>query len=106
MEGVSTMGDVVKFTNSTVLNPDGSLNEEGREQALQHLKKCVTLLEERVKEESIDGAVLLMFKDGDLAEDVMAGNIKSTSLLFVLEYIKNDIITGANKFTQEIVDDD
>ena len=54
---------------------------------MQHLKKCVTLLEERVKEESIDGAVLLMFKDGDLAEDVMAGNIKSTSLLFVLEYV-------------------
>ena len=106
MEGVSTMGDVVKFTNSTILYPDGSLNEEGKEQALQHLKKCVTLLEERVKEESIDGAVLLMFKDGDLAEDVMAGNIKSPSLLFVLEYIKNDIITGANKFTQEIVDDD
>jgi hypothetical protein len=46
MERVSTMGDVIKFTNSTVLNPDGSLNAEGKEQALHHLKKCVTLLEE------------------------------------------------------------
>jgi hypothetical protein len=34
------MGDVIKFTNSTVLNSDGSLNAEGKEQALQHLEMC------------------------------------------------------------------
>jgi len=100
------MGDVINFTNSTIVNPDGTLNKEGKEQALQHLKKCATLLQQRVDNEEVDGAVLLLFKDGDLAEDVMAGNIKSTSLLFVLEYIKHQIITGAELFTEEVVEDD
>ncbi len=100
------MGDVINFTNSTIVNPDGTLNKEGKEQALQHLKKCVTLLQQRVDNEEVDGAVMLLFKDGDLAEDVMAGNIKSTSLLFVLEYIKHQIITGAELFTEEVVEDD
>ena len=100
------MGDVINFTNSTIVNPDGTLNKEGKEQALQHLKKCVTLLQQRVNNEEVDGAVMLLFKDGDLAEDVMAGNIKSTSLLFVLEYIKHQIITGAELFTEEVVEDD
>ena len=100
------MGDVINFTNSTILNPDGTLNKEGKEQALQHLKKCATLLQHRVDNEEVDGAVMLLFKDGDLAEDVMAGNIKSTSLLFVLEYIKHQIITGAELFTEEVVEDD
>lgn len=100
------MGDVINFTNSTIVNPDGTLNKEGKEQALQHLKKCATLLQQRVDNEEVDGAVLLLFKDGDLAEDVMAGNIKSTSLLFVLEYIKHQIITGAELFTEEVIEDD
>ena len=100
------MGDVINFTNSTIVNPDGTLNKEGKEQALQHLKKCATLLQQRVDNEEVDGAVILLFKDGDLAEDVMAGNIKSTSLLFVLEYIKHQIITGAELFTEEVVEDD
>ncbi len=100
------MGDVINFTNSTIVNPDGTLNKEGKEQALQHLKKCATLLQQRVDNEEVDGAVMLLFKDGDLAEDVMAGNIKSTSLLFVLEYIKHQIITGAELFTEEVVEDD
>ena len=100
------MGDVIKFTNSTIVNTDGTLNKEGKEQALQHLKKCATLLQQRVDNEEVDGAVMLLFKDGDLAEDVMAGNIKSTSLLFVLEYIKHQIITGAELFTEEVVEDD
>ena len=100
------MGDVINFTNSTIVNPDGTLNKEGKEQALQHLKKCVTLLQQRVDNEEVDGAVMLLFKDGDLAEDVMAGNIKSTSLLFVLEYIKHQIITGAELFTEEVIEDD
>ncbi len=100
------MGDVINFTNSTIVNPDGTLNKEGKEQALQHLKKCVTLLQQRVDNDEVDGAVMLLFKDGDLAEDVMAGNIKSTSLLFVLEYIKHQIITGAELFTEEVVEDD
>ena len=100
------MGDVINFTNSTILNPDGSLNAEGKEKALQHLEKCVTLLQERVENKNIDGAVLLLFKEGDLAEDVMAGNIKSTSLLVVLEYLKHQIITGAELFTEEVIEDD
>lgn len=100
------MGDVINFTNSTIVNPDGTLNKEGKEQALQHLKKCATLLQQRVDNEEVDGAVMLLFKDGDLAEDVMAGNIKSTSLLFVLEYIKHQIITGAELFTEEVIEDD
>ncbi len=100
------MGDVINFTNSTLINNDGTLNSVGKEQALQHLKKCVTLLQQRVDNEEVDGAVMLLFKDGDLAEDVMAGNIKSTSLLFVLEYIKHQIITGAELFTEEVVEDD
>ncbi len=100
------MGDVINFTNSTIVNPDGTLNKEGKEQALQHLKKCVTLLQQRVDNDEVDGAVMLLFKDGDLAEDVMAGNIKSTSLLFVLEYIKHQIITGAELFTEEVIEDD
>ena len=100
------MGDVINFTNSTIVNPDGTLNKEGKEQALQHLKKCVTLLQQRVDNEEVDGAVMLLFKDGDLAEDVMAGNIKSTSLLFVLEYIKHQIITGSELFTEEVIEDD
>ena len=100
------MGDVINFTNSTIVNPDGTLNKEGKEQALQHLKKCATLLQQRVDNEEVDGAVMLLFKDGDLAEDVMTGNIKSTSLLFVLEYIKHQIITGAELFTEEVVEDD
>ena len=100
------MGDVINFTNSTIVHPDGTLNKEGKEQALQHLKKCATLLQQRVDNEEVDGAVMLLFKDGDLAEDVMAGNIKSTSLLFVLEYIIHQIITGAELFTEEVVEDD
>ena len=100
------MGDVINFTNSTIVNPDGTLNKEGKEQALRHLKKCATLLQQRVDNEEVDGAVMLLFKDGDLAEDVMAGNIKSTSLLFVLEYIKHQIITGAELFTEEVIEDD
>lgn len=100
------MGDVINFTNSTTVNPDGSLNKEGKEQALQHLKKCATLLQQRVDNDEVDGAVMLLFKDGDLAEDVMAGNIKSTSLLFVLEYIKHQIITGSELFTEEVIEDD
>ena len=36
------MGDVIKFTNSTMLNTDGTLNKEGQEEALQHLDKCVS----------------------------------------------------------------
>ncbi len=100
------MGDVINFTNSTIVNPDGTLNKEGKEQALQHLKKCATLLQQRVDNEEVDGAVMLLFKDGDLAEDVMAGNIKSTSLLFVLEYIKHQIITGSELFTEEVIEDD
>ena len=100
------MGDVINFTNSTIVNPDGTLNKEGKEQALQHLKKCATLLQQRVDNEEVDGAVMLLFKDGDLAEDIMAGNIRSTSLLFVLEYIKHQIITGAELFTEEVIEDD
>ena len=100
------MGDVINFTNSTIVNPDGTLNKEGKEQALQHLKKCATLLQQRVDNEEVDGAVMLLFKDGDLAEDVMAGNVKSTSLLFVLEYIKHQIITGSELFTEEVIEDD
>ena len=40
------MGDVIKFTNSTMLNTDGTLNEEGKEEALQHLDKCVKLMQQ------------------------------------------------------------
>ena len=100
------MGDVIKFTNSTMVNTDGTLNQEGKEKALQHIEKCANLLQERVDNKEVDGAVMLLFKDGDLTEDIMAGNIRSTSLLFVLEYIKHQIITGAELFTEEVIEDD
>tara|TARA_R110002050_G_scaffold201913_2_gene337105 strand:+ start:1020 stop:1322 length:303 start_codon:yes stop_codon:yes gene_type:complete len=100
------MGDVIKFTNSTMLNTDGTLNEEGKEEALQHLDKCVKLMQQRIADEEIDGALTLLFKNGELVEDVMAGNIKSTSLVFVLEYIKYQVLTGADSFTEEITEDD
>ena len=38
--------------------------------------------------------------------NIMAGNIKSTSLLFVLEYLKHQIITGAELFNEEVIEDD
>jgi hypothetical protein len=100
------MGDVIKFTNSTMLNTDGTLNSEGAEQALQHLDKCVKLMQKRIGDDEVDGALTLLFKDGELVEDIMAGNIKSTSLVFVLEYIKYQILAGADSFTEEITEDD
>ena len=100
------MGDVVKFTNSTMLNTDGTLNKEGKEQALQHLDKCVKVIQKRIDNEEVDGSLMLLFKDGELVEDIMAGNIKSTSLVFVLEYIKYQILSGADEFTEEVTEDD
>ena len=100
------MGDVIQFTNSTMINTDGTLNEAGKEQALQHIDKCVKLMQQRLDNDEIDGTLMLLFKDGELVEDVMAGNIRSTSLVFVLEFIKNQIITGAESFTEEVTDDD
>ena len=100
------MGDVIQFTNSTLINTDGTLNEAGKEQALQHIDKCVTLMQQRLENDEIDGTLMLLFKNGELVEDVMAGNIRSTSLVFVLEFIKNQIITGAESFTEEVTDDD
>ena len=47
-----------------------------------------------------------MFKDGELVEDIMAGNIRSTSLVFVLEYIKYQILNGTENYTEEITEDD
>ena len=100
------MGDVIKFTNSTLINPDGTLNQTGKEHALQHVDKCVKLMQQRLDNDEIDGTLMLLFKNGELVEDVMAGNIRSTSLVFVLEFIKNQIITGAESFTEEVTDDD
>tara|TARA_R100001377_G_scaffold58772_1_gene35304 strand:- start:159 stop:461 length:303 start_codon:yes stop_codon:yes gene_type:complete len=100
------MGDVVKFTNSTMLNTDGTLNEEGKEEALQHMDKCVKLIQKRLDNGEVDGALTLLFKNGELVEDVMAGNIRSTSLVFVLEYIKYQILSGADEFTEEVTEDD
>lgn len=100
------MGDVIQFTNSTLINTDGTLNEAGKEQALQHIDKCVKLMQQRLDNDEIDGTLMLLFKNGELVEDVMAGNIRSTSLVFVLEFIKNQIITGAESFTEEVTDDD
>ena len=100
------MGDVIQFTNSTLINTDGTLNEAGKEQALQHIDKCVNLMQQRLDNDEIDGTLMLLFKNGELVEDVMAGNIRSTSLVFVLEFIKNQIITGAESFTEEVTDDD
>ena len=100
------MGDVNQFTNSTLINTDGTLNEAGKEQALQHIDKCVKLMQQRLDNDEIDGTLMLLFKNGELVEDVMAGNIRSTSLVFVLEFIKNQIITGAESFTEEVTDDD
>ena len=100
------MGDVINFTNSTMINNDGTLNAVGKEQALQHLNKCVKLMQKRLDNEEIDGTLTLLFKDGELVEDIMAGNIRSTSLVFVLEYIKYQIPAGAEGFTEEITEDD
>ena len=100
------MGYVIQFTNSTLINTDGTLNEAGKEQALQHIDKCVKLMQQRLDNDEIDGTLMLLFKNGELVEDVMAGNIRSTSLVFVLEFIKNQIITGAESFTEEVTDDD
>ena len=100
------MGDVINFTNSTMINNDGTLNSAGKEQALQHLDKCVKLMQKRLDNEEIDGTLTLLFKDGELVEDIMAGNIRSTSLVFVLEYIKYQILAGAEGFTEEITEDD
>ena len=100
------MGDVIQFTNSTMINTDGTLNEAGKKQALQHIDKCVKLMQQRLDNDEIDGTLMLLFKNGELVEDVMAGNIRSTSLVFVLEFIKNQIITGAESFTEEVTDDD
>ena len=100
------MGDVIQFTNSTLINTDGTLNEAGKEQALQHIDKCVKLMQQRLDNDEIDGTLMLLFKNGELVEDIMAGNIRSTSLVFVLEFIKNQIITGAESFTEEVTDDD
>ena len=63
-------------------------------------------MQQRLDNDEIDGTLMLLFKDGELVEDVMAGNIRSTSLVFVLEFIKNQIITGAESFTEEVTDDD
>ena len=100
------MGDVIQFTNSTMINTDGTLNAEGKEQALQHIDKCVKLIQKRLDNDEIDGTLTLLFKNGELVEDIMAGNIRSTSLVFVLEFIKHQIITGAESFTEEVTDDD
>ena len=100
------MGDVIKFTNSTMLNTDGTLNSEGSEQALQHIDKCVKMIQKRLDNEEIDGVLTLLFKDGELVEDIMAGNIRSTSLVFVLEYIKYQVLSGADSFTEEVTEDD
>ena len=73
---------------------------------MQHIDKCVKLMQQRLDNDEIDGTLMLLFKNGELVEDVMAGNIRSTSLVFVLEFIKNQIITGAESFTEEVTDDD
>ena len=100
------MGDVINFTNSTMINNDGTLNAAGKEQALQHLDKCVKLIQKRLDNDEIDGTLTLLFKDGELVEDIMAGNIRSTSLVFVLEYIKYQILNGTENYTEEITEDD
>ena len=100
------MGDVIQFPNSTMINTAGTLNAEGKEQALQHIDKCVKLIQKRLDNDEIDGTLTLLFKNGELVEDIMAGNIRSTSLVFVLEFIKHQIITGAESFTEEVMDDD
>jgi hypothetical protein len=100
------MGDVINFTNSTMINNDGTLNAVGKEQALQHLDKCVNIIQKRLDNDEIDGTLTLLFKDGELVEDIMAGNIRSTSLVFVLEYIKYQILNGAESFTEEVTEDD
>jgi hypothetical protein len=100
------MGDVVNFTNSTMVNPDGTLNEEGKEKALRHLSKCVKVMEKKIEDKELDGALVLLFKDGNMVEDIMAGNIKSTSLVFTLEFIKAQVIAGAENSIEEVTDDD
>lgn len=100
------MGDVIKFTNSTMINNDGTLNSAGKEQALQHIDKCVKMIQKRLDNDEIDGTLTLLFKDGELVEDIMAGNIRSTSLVFVLEYIKYQVLSGADSFTEEVTEDD
>jgi hypothetical protein len=100
------MGDVIKFTNSTLLNVDGTLNKAGKEQALQHISKCVKLVQKRVDNEEIDGTLTLLFKNGELVEDIMAGNVRSSSLVFILELIKYQILSGAESFTEEVTEDD
>ena len=100
------MGDVINFTNSTMINNDGTLNPVGKEQALRHLTKCVKLIQKRLDNDEIDGTLTLLFKDGELVEDIMAGNIRSTSLVFVLEYIKYQILNGTENYTEEITEDD
>ena len=100
------MGDVINFTNSTMINNDGTLNSAGKEQALQHIDKCVKMIQKRLDNDEIDGTLTLLFKDGELVEDIMAGNIRSTSLVFVLEYIKYQVLSGADSFTEEVTEDD
>ena len=104
--GLPPVGDVISFTNSTMVNPDGTLNKEGKEKALRHLSKCVKVMEEKIESKELDGALVLMFKDGNLVEDVMAGNIKSTTLVFTLEFIKAQVIAGAENAIEEIPEDD
>ena len=97
---------MIKFTNSTMINNDGTLNSAGKEQALQHIDKCVKMIQKRLDNDEIDGTLTLLFKDGELVEDIMAGNIRSTSLVFVLEYIKYQVLSGADSFTEEVTEDD
>jgi hypothetical protein len=63
-------------------------------------------MQKRIADGEVDGALTLLFKDGELVEDIMAGNIRSTSLVFVLEYIKYQILSGADGFTEEVTEDD
>lgn len=89
-----------------MINNDGTLNSVGKEQALQHIDKCVKLIQKRLDNDEIDGTLTLLFKDGELVEDIMAGNIRSTSLVFVLEYIKYQVLSGSDSFTEEVTEDD
>ena len=81
------MADILKFNSTNIKehNQKGELTPLGKEKALEMMKKCVKMLQDKIDTGDIEGLVLLMFSKDKPVMDYFAGSIKLTDLSFALQ---------------------
>ena len=81
------MADIINFNSGNIKghNDDGELTPVGKEKALEMMKKCVKMLQDKIDTGDVEGLVLLMFSKNEPVMDYFAGSIKLTDLSFALQ---------------------